>query len=229
MHNHVGDHMIFILNSHLRYFNLAALILLGLPVNFYAQSGRRLPSKTQTTPTQTAPAPEDQKSQDKQEEKKKIEITLCADTRLQVMDNGRYTEDVLRSCTERLSQSTSLKLTVGGEKNRKGAYEGAKALKAGYLVWLEVGSEGRPGTYGTGSNRNMDSFYVDYVIFEAGSGKTLDTGRVYATAQVGNVGVGLPIPGSTPNSGNIYYYMQEAGKKTADRVMSYLNIPPPPR
>lgn len=216
-------------------FTLSLLCLLAvitLPTA-HAQSGRRPtgrrePPKTNAEPPAAEPeSPPERPVQPQEEEKPKLPIIITANPSFNVNSNNAINGLVLNGLFNRLKQSPALQVTAEKELNRKQAHDRAKSETQAYVLWINISSDG---------SNSISDIFVDYVLFTPATAKPKSQGRVYLrpvqqTVGVGPVALPLPLPpGTSPNARTpIEFSLQEAGRETAERVMSSLNVPIPLR
>jgi len=204
---------------------LCAIFLLGVVAIAEGQSGRRVPKRStspdplppaQSEPPINPPAP--------QNERAAIPILIA----MHMPDIGSstiYARVVIDGFVERTQKTAGVKVRTGKEMNRKEAIDAAKASKDTYVVWFQLQQDRvdteHPSTSVLGGN--PFGLYVDYYIYEPGTGKTKASGHVY---QRTNRGVGgAPWPAPNPRStGAAEYSLRYAGVELAERVLSTLNL-----
>jgi hypothetical protein len=106
----------------------------------------------------------------------------------------------------------------GREMNRKEASEAAKGSNNQFVLWFEIASEGP-----MSSQPSAESLYVNFVVYQPGTGKQKSSGHVYQR-EVRLGGIGLPAPGTRTTSGTLEYSMYYAGRETANRLLSALGL-----
>jgi hypothetical protein len=126
---------------------------------------------------------------------------------------------------ERTQKAAAVKVRTGKEMNRKEAIDAAKASKDTYVVWFQLQQDRADTEHANTSvlGGNPYGLYVDYFIYEPGTGKTKAAGHVY---QRTNRGVGgAPWPAPTPRTtGAAEYSLRYAGVEFAERVLDTLNV-----
>jgi hypothetical protein len=100
---------------------------------------------------------------------------------------------------------------------RKEAIDRAKKETETYVVLLEVDADSLNSSGGLG-RVNAEDVQVSYTIFSPVTGKVKDSGRVYVRPSRSILG------GRVPTSRGVDSQLYEAGRETAARVMSVLNI-----
>ncbi|MDQ5844823.1 MAG: hypothetical protein M3539_05955 [Acidobacteriota bacterium] len=189
------------------------LTLTALCAVAMAQSGRRT-TKTKSVPVtvpQPTPAPTP-----KATEQAKPALTL-------VVGMERYygltSNDVLNSCVDRLDDNRAVKVvTATGDMSRGDAIKRAKAEAEAYVVWLQLETDSMSG------DNNTRNYFLEYSVFAPGTAKLTTSGRTYSQASRK-----IMIP--NPRRSGIYgdYQLQQAAREAADRILSALQHPLPPR
>jgi hypothetical protein len=170
------------------------------------QSGRRLPTWNEPKPQ---PSPEQPAQPAKQNEKKPPKPLILVSYQANINTSSYLTNTVMRSCLERLKQTSAFDLSRERDMNRKEASDLAKTQAEAYvvLVQLQEGTLGSPGI-GPVNYRDLE---VEYVIFAPGTGKVKTSGRVF----------------QRPARNTVEYRLEVAGLETADRICSSLGVAPP--
>ena len=205
--------------SRLSIISLIAICLVFGAV--HGQSGRKPPPppRPSTPPADTTEPPA---SSDSKPEKQKVPIIVT--TYLpNVSSSSIYVNVVADGCLGRLKQSGGFAVTRQREMNRKEASDTAKGSADSYVLWVELRSDRADPT--VEDSRYAYDLYVDYALFTPGTGKVKTTGRVYQR-RAGTIGSPVPLP-PTVGRAPIESQLEQAGRETADRVMSALNILPP--
>lgn len=189
----------------------------------FAQSGRRPPKKSDPpAPVQPSSTPEPEIKEAKPEAPRTP--VLVAKNVWGTGDEITYSYTMLEACAAKLAKSGRLEIDVSREdRNRKDASDYAKNSSKIYVVWMELHFTSR---YNRSNTRqgDYDSFYIDYNLYEPGTGKSKTGGRVYQQPyRQGTVGP-LPVPGGYVP---IEYSVRQAGEDVADRILSALNITMP--
>lgn len=184
-----------------------------------AQSGRRLPKlppkSTETTPPKETPAEESKPA--KPRDKAPLAQVVVVYQLYSVMSAQYLTDAVLDGCLGRLQKALDLSARFGKEMNRKEASDIAKKSTDTYVLWLQLESE----SFGQDTGRNsIQSYYVNYTLYEPGTGKNKISGHVYQR----QTGIGQLPQGGYGGE----YRLRRAGVELADRVIAALNLPTPP-
>ena len=198
-----------------------------------AQSGRKISKRPPTaapptldTQTTTPSEPPITPSQPAQDARPAIPILV-----VRYMPNMNsstiYTSIVIDGFMARMANFKGVKVQEGMEMNRKHASDTAKESQDRYVVWIEllvdtVDEENARAGIGPVSPYYL---YVDYVVFEPGTGKQKASGHVYQRRGIGAGRGPLPVPNT---SGAADYTLRKAGEETADRVLDKLNLLAPP-
>jgi hypothetical protein len=193
---------------------LCILFVLAVCYAGQAQSGRRAPKPL--SPPTTTPTPKE--AGEATPPKKKPSLTQ--QTLIAGIDGSLnipfYLVDALwNGFTDRIGKVSSI--VVSGDKNmsRKEASERAKKQSESYVVFLQLMTTGA--NMGIGQV-NLNDLVVSYYIFAPGTGKVKENGQVYVRASQSILSRRLP----TSRTGEAQ--LTEAGRETADRVMSLLHI-----
>ena len=189
-----------------------------------AQSGRRPPKKNDPpAPVQPPSEPEPEIKPPKPEAPRTP--VMVAKNVFGVGDEIIFSGTLMKACVDKLAKAQGLEVNVSGEdRNRKEASDYAKNSSKIYVVWMELHFTSRYDRNNT-RQRDYESFYVDYDLYEPGTGKRKTGGRVYQRPyQQGGVGP-MPVPGSYVP---IEYSIRQAGEDVADRILSVMNISLPP-
>ncbi len=189
-----------------------------------AQSGRRPPKKSEPPAPVQPPSEPEPEAKPAKPEAPRIPVLVSKNV-FGIGDEITYSNTMLQACTARLAKAQALEVDASGEnKNRKEASDYAKNSSKIYVVWIELHFTQR---YNRNNTRqgDYDSFYIDYVLYEPVTGKSKTGGRVHQQPyRQGGVGP-LPVPGGYVP---IEYSIRQAGQDVADRILSALNITPPP-
>lgn len=195
-----------------------AVALLCLSQAALAQSGRRQkPAPSPPTPP-TADTPAKGESEAKPRAAATVPLTpvVVGGDRFGTSNMSigpNYIDEAVESCAMDLDKAGGLEARSGGGMTRKEAVDRAKKETEGYVVWLEMRSDG---------NR-VEDIWVSYTVFRPQTAKILTSGNVYLTGRRvgrGPVGVGVPsVGGRMP----LQYLMREAGREVAGRVKDKLH------
>ncbi len=207
-----------LLNTSLPTFLFLSLLLLITSIAT-AQSGRRLP-KLSPKPEATTPAKETSKEEDKpaKPQDKEPQIRVMVAYQLSAIFGSHIlTNAVMEGCVTRLQKSMGLTAQFGKEMNRKEAIDIAKTSPDIYVLWLQLESE----SFGPDVGKsNVQSYYVNFVLFSPITGKSKSSGHVYQRQSV---------MGSIPQgNSSAEYTLRRAGRDVADKILSALNLPLPP-
>jgi hypothetical protein len=199
---------------------LSLLLLIGSIAT--GQSGRRLP-KLPPKPVETTPPKEptpEENQPAKPQNKEPLIPVIVAHQLPNIMSSHMLTNAVIEGCLERLQKSTGLRAQFGREMNRKEASDLAKASADTYVLWLQLESDSFYSDRSNTGRNDVQSYYVNYVLYTPGTGKNRTQGHVYQRQR----GV-LPIPrGGLAGE----YTLKLAGRDLADKVLNALNLPLPP-
>ncbi|HXG93622.1 MAG TPA: hypothetical protein VNN73_14855 [Blastocatellia bacterium] len=203
---------------------LCALFVASVSNVAQAQSGRRIP-KRPASPDPLPPKTDEPPIEPaKPKDDKPLIPVLVVRYQSDISVSSIYPNIVAEGCFERLKDSASVKPTLGRELNRKQASDEAKTANTN-VVWIELQAD-MIDRQRYGGFIDPSYLYVNYVVFEAGTGKTKTSGHVYQRNRA--VG-GVPVPGRMPGTtAAAEYNLKYAGRETADRVLDALDLPHPP-
>ena len=210
-------------SSSRRAIVLLALALAMLGGAAQAQSGRRLPNRSDSPaapPSTASTTPAEQPPPAKSDKPKQ---QLLVSKSMGANFSNYYTDLVVRACLDRLKEGASTSVSLGHEMNRKQASDFAKNTTDTHVLLIEwdFNTVGNPQ-----SDPSQTDSYIDYVVFTPGTGKIKTSGRVHPgdyRNRPGVGGVGIPLP--IPNSAMAFEYMlKESGREIAQRVIDSLNI-----
>ena len=198
--------------------SVALAILAGAA---HAQSGRRLPNRSDSPPASTSSAPPATAEQPPPTKSDKPKQQLLVTRYLNSSFSNYYSDLVTRACLDRLKEGASASVSLGREMNRKEASDFAKNTTDTHVLWIEWTYDGMPNPQTDQSNLD-----INFVLFIPGTGKIKTSGRVHPSdyrnrTAVGGVGIPIPIPNGTAA---LEYMLKESGREIADRVISSLNI-----
>jgi hypothetical protein len=193
---------------------LCVLFILGVCCAGQAQSGRRAP-KPLSPPTATPTPKESEQPSPPQKKPTLNPQTLIAGINASLSIPFYMTEAVWNGFIDRFGKVSSVVVSGDRRMNRKDASERAKKQRESYVVYLELVAPGFDS--GTGQV-NLDDMVVSYYIFAPGTGKVKEAGQVHVRATRSILSRRLP----TSRTGEAQ--LNEAGRETADRIMSLLHI-----
>jgi hypothetical protein len=191
---------------------VCALLILCLSQSTLAQSGRRQSKNPSPTPPVTVEPKTENEAKPPAVKPAPVATIIVSGDRLgsSLYIPSGYVDVAIRSCVDRLEESASLAVTVGGNMTRKESIDRAKKEKDSHVLWLEVKME----EYGT------NEVSIGYAVFAPQTGKSMTSGRVYLGSKgLGSGGVRVGVP-STSRRMSLEYQMREAGRDVAERVMS---------
>ena len=191
-----------------------------------AQSGRKVPKRTQPPDPQTTTPSEPPITTPQPEQNAKPALQILVTKFLpNVNSSNVYTDIVIEGIMARLAHMKGIKVQVGREMNRKQASDAAKESDDRYVVWIELlvdTVDQERASYGQVSPYYL---YVDYAVFTPGTGKQKTAGHVYQRRGIGAGQGPLPVPNT---SGAADYTLRKAGEETADRILEKLDLITPP-
>ncbi len=202
--------------------SLSILIIVSASTIGPAQSGRRLPKQKPSSETPSKADETQPEAAAPVEEKNKTRVVVVK--HLPHMNSSAiYSDMVVQECVARLRQAPTLNVTQGKDMRRKDASDYARESEDTFVVFIQLDVE-------TGDTEDprvsigpvpSSMLYVDYILFEAGTGKQKTAGHIYQHRRA----PGGPLPGRVPTStGDAEYRMRHAGRETADRVLDALQI-----
>lgn len=178
-----------------------------------AQSGRRAPKPLSPptiapTPKESAPPPSPKPTPKQQ--------TVIAGMEAS-MDFPHYMSSALWDGFIERFNKVSTVVVISGDKHmsRKEAKDRAKKATESPVILLDLTVQGVGGSIG---QIDFDDLVVNFTIFSPGTGKVSEHGRVHIRPNRGILGQRLP----TGRYGESL--MKEAGRETADRVLSLLHV-----
>jgi hypothetical protein len=176
-----------------------------------AQSGRRA-AKPLSPPTITSPSKESEQPASPKPAPKQRTLIAGMDISL---DIPIYIADaVWNGFTERIGKVSSIVISGDKTMNRKEASDRAKKATESPVVLLQLSTQAFGGNMG---QINLEDLIVNFTILSPGTGKITEQGRVYIRRNQSILGQRLP----TGRNGESQ--MKEAGRETADRVLSLLH------
>ena len=199
--------------------SLCVLFILAIHSIGQAQSGRRAPKPLNPPTTTPSPAEPEQPSSQNKPALKQQTLIVGMDEKGGSLYVPSYMSDAVWSgFFERFKGISSITITTDKSMRRKEASERAKKETESFVVLLQLETSGMDAGMG---QVNPNDLAISYVIFSPGTGKVKDQGRVYVRPASGVLSGRLP----TGRTGELQ--LNEAGRETADRVMSALHIGSP--
>ncbi len=177
-----------------------------------AQSGRRAP-KPLSPPTITSPSKESEPPPSPKPAPKQQTLIAGMETSL---DIPLYMSDaVWNGFVERFNKASSVVISGDKNMNRKEASDRAKKATETSVVLLHLSTQAVGGNMG---QVNYEDLVVNFTLFSPGTGKVSEQGHVYIRRSRSVLGQRLP------TSRNGESQLKEAGRETADRVLSLLHV-----
>lgn len=203
---------------------VAMLFVCNATITAVPQSGRRIP-KRPTTADPTTPK-ESEPPVAQPEEKKPahpaVPVLLAGHLDDIIYSSSVYLNIVTDGFLERTAKMNGLKIEPAGrDTNRKQAIDAAKASQDRWVVWFRLVSDSMSSTPSSDYAYGY-TLYIDYQVFEPGTGKSKTSGHVYQRTRTAGP-VGVPMPGRT----GVEYNLRYAGMELADRVLSVLDLTSP--
>lgn len=127
--------------------------------------------------------------------------------------------NVLHTCANQLDEPASVKVEVATRDiGRADAVLRAKSEKETYVVWLQLIPDNFSGR--DGANDNPYNVYIEYIVLAPTTAKQVTSGRAYPG---GHRNGGVIVK---PKSSGVYgdYYLNEAAKEVADRILDHFHI-----
>ena len=192
--------------------SVAALIVLCALAG-YAQSGRR--AKKSTTPPVPTPEASPTPTPRKTPEQPAVPIYLGGNS-FDSFGNIPYYfhESVTRSCAEGLQRHSAFHVEVNSRDMTRGdAVKRAKEMKEGYVVLLELRSDGMRTS---SQDTDLSRVYIEYVVFAAVTSKTVTSGPVYQQAG----GIRDVIVGRSDSTTVAEQRLKNAARVAAQRILA---------
>ena len=218
-----SDVYVGLVHSVRRSIVLLALALAMLGGAAQAQSGRRLPNRSDPPPTQPSTMPPVPAEQPPPAKPDKPRQQLVVSKSTSDSFSNYYADVVVRACLDRLKEGANVSVSLGREMNRKEASDLAKTATDTHVLWLEWDFD-RMGNSPT--NQSQSNSYINFTLYIPGTGKVKTSGRVHPgdyrnRTGVGGVGIPLPIPNG---AAGLEFMLKECGREIAQRVIDSLNI-----
>lgn len=203
----------------------AILTLIGLlficAVTVLAQSGRRAPKSTSipaATP-ESSPTPTAKKSP----EKPTLPVILGIDAHSFSNIPLYFYDSVLKSCADRLSNGSAVKVESSRDMNRGEAVKRAKSEKEGYVILLQL----RVDSMGSNSSSvDLSRVYIEYFVFASITARQVTSGNAFQRAAgYKDVIVGRSTSGS---AAYVEYQLKQAARNAAERILAALGAREPP-
>jgi len=208
------------------------LLCLGLLISganlAAAQSGRKISKRPPTPAPQTTAPSEPPITPSQPEQNTKPAIPILVTKYLPNFNSSNiYTDIVIEGFLARMASMKGIKIQPGREMNRKQASDAAKESEERYVVWIELLIDTVDQERANASLGQVNPYYlyVDYVVFEPGTGKQKASGHVYQRRGIGAGQGPLPVPNTSAGAN---YTLRKVGEETAERVLDKLNLIAPP-
>lgn len=195
------------LNISLSIFFVLLVCCLG-----QAQSGRRAPKPLSPPTTTPSPKEAEQPATPKPTPK---QLTLIAGMETSLDIPFYMSDTVWNGFVERFNKASSVVIAGNKNMNRKEASDRAKKATESPVVLLNLSTQGGGGNMG---QVNYEDLVVSFTLYSPGTGKISEQGRVYIQRNRSILGQRLP----TGRNGESQ--LREAGRETADRVLSLLHL-----
>jgi len=209
-----------------------------------AQSGRSRPgSPVPNNPAPPAENPKPESNDAVSKGTRETKVKLIAAKFVSSSNTAFETGVAFRSFLARLEESGFLIVTVREDVRRKDAIELARASEDTYVAWLQLEIDLMGSADARTDNEkaaitpiNPGCLYVTYAVYAAGTGRAIAQGHTYQQGYqdrcAGSVYHPSPYPdrqvlttrGTVPE-----LELKRAGSEAADRAMSSLEIPLPPK
>lgn len=199
----------------------ALVTLVGLTA--MAQSGRR---SVTGSPSVKPPAPPEEPKQSEKKPANKDQLDLIVGTNRGDVFAGipnYFYDSVLTSCSRRLNDARSLKVNVVSKSmERVDAINSAKAAKQGFVVWLQLRSDGMNG-YTPG---DLSTVRIDYWVFEAITARVKTQGTCYQGMYRSGGVILQPGTSGANNPAIAESRLIDSARDAADRILKALHISP---
>ena len=197
-----------------------AVVLCCAPADL-AQSGRKA-RKPAPAPAEPEPTPAPTPTPSSERPKPRLTLLVGLDRSDGFSNIPLYAyEGVLRSITERLEASSSVRVTgAQADMARSDAIKKAKAETEAYVVWVKLDEDSM--TRDTRSPSNLDNLIIEYSVLAPATAKQTTSGRSYTQSQR-NRGI------LSPRTSSIYgdRYLILAAQEAADRILAHFQIRAP--
>jgi hypothetical protein len=217
-----SDECVGLKSSARRSIVLLTVVLAILGGAAQAQSGRRLPNRSEPPPTQPSTAPMPPVEQPAPTKPDKPKQQLVVSRSVNDSFSTYYSDVVVRACLDRLKEGANASVSLGREMNRKEASDLAKSSTDVHVLWLEWEYD-RAGS--SQSDQSQANSNINFSLYTPGTGKVKTSGRVHPgdyrnRTNVGGVGIPLPVPSS---AATLESMLKESGREIAQRVLDSLN------
>ena len=215
---------------------LVCVVVLSFESLAYAQSGRKIkttktgnPSTTETTQQSEKPQTENQASESEEKKTPFLVTSYPVPPNVFVL-----TKWVVRECENRLAGSPVVVVSDGGELQRAEAIKKAQDFtQKTYVVWLKMDIDTMDQRSADTENSKVTTgpitpsqLMVEYTVFVSKTGKAVSQGHIYFHPP-GKKTRDVVIGGPSSSPDTIRDLMKRAGRETADRILSDLNLPLP--
>ncbi len=190
-----------------------------------AQSGRRQAPPPAAPPVPT-PTPEPPKVVHTPPPPQPVLVTNYAPLAINLTSND--TDIMMGTFVQRLRASTALKTETAKSMSRDAARKLAKTEEARLVIWLQLQTSGAGGASVSVQRPYPEDLYIQYVIFEPGTGAIRSSGNVYLRT-VRTLPGGRTNTGCYPTRYGLDGALIVGALETAERVFGALSIPEPPR
>ena len=210
-------------------FRLSVCLLLMLAaLTVAAQSGRRSvtpsPSVPAPTPLADVKQPETTAGPKKDEKRQAIIVSTNRGDVFEGVPLYFY-DTVLKSCADRLDDSSNLRVDVVSKHTSRGdAINAAKAEKEAYVVWLQLRSDnlGRSGPTG-----DLRDIVIEFTVFEPTTAKVKTQGTSYPGAARSGGAVLSPGSSGGTNAAIAESRLRDAARDAAERILKALHVASP--
>ncbi len=196
---------------------LVAVMIALCALTVAAQSGRRVSRPPAPEPT-PAPATEPTPPKKPPTEKTGPSLLVGIDNTDSFLSLPIYYHDtVLRSCVDRLNDSSIKVDVVDRSMNRGEAVKKAKDQKEAYVALLQLKYDNM-----SNSGNTIYDLVVEYVVFAPTTAKIVTSGRAY----LGSTQKGAVIPRTTGGTTAMYteQLLKRAGEEVAERILHGLHV-----
>ncbi|HKS28263.1 MAG TPA: hypothetical protein VJS44_10605 [Pyrinomonadaceae bacterium] len=204
---------------------VASLLLLLAADGIQAQSGRRAPKPV--SPSVPAPTPQPEPAKTKAPTEPQISLLILSDISQNINFAIASPERITRWVGKRLRDASALSVNEGDSSSRKDAINRAKALKEGFVVFLQIDQMGYYTTTPGSARPSYDDMRINYYLYAPVTGKAQSSGVVYmkdSRGIIGGIGRGQGLPVCYPGISRDDYILIQASLEVASRIMNALNV-----
>lgn len=206
---------------------IGTLLISALALSAGAQSGRRIPKRSEPPPpVQSAPPDQTPPTPPPQPARPRTPVHVGESTR--GMGGASYLSNVVvEACARQLEKSSAVEVTADDRWMTPGeASNRAKASETTYFLAIVIDATSyNNDPRATVNNRPDVDIFVDFSLFTPRTGKTKTHGRLYIRPYASSG----PMPLPTPGAARLDYLLRQAGEDVADHVLRALELAVPRR